>query len=177
MQLRDGSILIREWRSDDAEAVYLACQDPAIQYWMPVIPRPYTRQDARAFVTGEARVDGGYNFAVEDDGAGVVGSVGIVVDSAAAIGHAGYWCAPAARGRGIVPCALRLLCRHAVEELGVERVELVVDPDNASSLRVAEKAGFTREGVLRSHLPYPDGRRRDSVIFSLLPGELGADAL
>jgi hypothetical protein len=38
--------------------------------------------------------------------------------------------------------------------------------------RVAEKVGFTREGVLRSHLLHPDGRRRDSVMFSLLPGEL-----
>jgi RimJ/RimL family protein N-acetyltransferase len=37
---------------------------------------------------------------------------------------------------------------------------------------VAEKVGFTREGVLRAHLLHPDGRRRDSVMFSLLPGEL-----
>jgi RimJ/RimL family protein N-acetyltransferase len=51
-------------------------------------------------------------------------------------------------------------------------MELITDPDNAASQRVAEKAGFTREGVLRSHLLHPDGRRRDSVMFSLLPGEL-----
>jgi RimJ/RimL family protein N-acetyltransferase len=71
-----------------------------------------------------------------------------------------------------VPRAVRLIARYAFEELGLGRVELITDPDNRSSQRVAEKVGFTREGVLRSHLLHPDGRRRDSVMFSLLPGEL-----
>jgi RimJ/RimL family protein N-acetyltransferase len=44
--------------------------------------------------------------------------------------------------------------------------------DNVASQRVAEKVGFRREGVLRSQLLHPDGRLRDSVMFSLLPGEL-----
>ena len=68
--------------------------------------------------------------------------------------------------------ALRLLCQYAFEELEMERLELMTDPDNHASQRVAEKVGFRREGVLRSHLLHPDGRRRDSVLFSLLPGEL-----
>jgi len=87
-------------------------------------------------------------------------------------GHIGYWCAPWARRRGVTTRALRLLCRHAFEELGLERLELVADPDNVASQGVAEKTGFQREGVLRSHVRYADGRRRDSVMFSLLPGEL-----
>jgi RimJ/RimL family protein N-acetyltransferase len=86
--------------------------------------------------------------------------------------HVGYWCLRSERGQGIVPRAVRLLARFAFEELELGRVELITDPDNASSQRVAAKAGFTREGVLRSHLLHPDGRRRDSVMFSLLPGEL-----
>jgi len=45
-------------------------------------------------------------------------------------------------------------------------------PDNVASQRVAEKAGFQYEGVLRSHLRYRDGRRRDSFVFSLLPSDL-----
>jgi RimJ/RimL family protein N-acetyltransferase len=64
-------------------------------------------------------------------------------------------------------------CEHALDELGVERLELTTDPDNRRSQRVAEAVGFRREGVLRSHLRHPDGRRRDSVMYSLLPGELG----
>jgi [ribosomal protein S5]-alanine N-acetyltransferase len=101
----------------------------------------------------------------------VVGSIGMGVNRNRT-GHIGYWCAPAARGRGVVTRALRLLSRYAFDELALLRLELITDPDNVGSQRVAEKAGYRREGVLRSHLDHPDGRRRDSVMFSLLPGEL-----
>jgi RimJ/RimL family protein N-acetyltransferase len=84
----------------------------------------------------------------------------------------GYWCARGERGRGIVSDALTTISRYGFEELGLGRMELITDPDNRSSQRVAEKAGYQREGVLRSHLLHPDGRRRDSVMFSLLPAEL-----
>jgi RimJ/RimL family protein N-acetyltransferase len=168
-ELRDGPILLRPWNEDDAAAVYRACRDPEIQRWISVIPRPYTREHARAFVSGEGR-GGRRELAIVED-ARVVGAIALRV-TAAGNGRIGYWCAGDARGRGITTRALRRLCRHALDELGFERLELVADPDNLASQRVAEKAGFQREGVLRSHLRHPDGRRRDSVMFSLLPGEL-----
>jgi RimJ/RimL family protein N-acetyltransferase len=80
--------------------------------------------------------------------------------------------AAADRGRGVCTRALRALSRWALSDLQLQRLELVTDPENVASQRVAEKAGFRREGVLRAHLRHPDGRIRDSVIFSLLPGEL-----
>jgi RimJ/RimL family protein N-acetyltransferase len=166
--LRDGPLTLRPWREEDVPAIHAACQDPEILRWLPLIPRPYTLAHARAFVAG---ADGPYAFAIEDGGR-VVGSIALRVDEANAIGNLGYWCAPDARGRGVVTRALRRLCRYGFEDLGLGRLELVADPDNAASQRVAEKAGFRREGVLRSHLLHPDGRRRDSVMFSLLPGEL-----
>jgi RimJ/RimL family protein N-acetyltransferase len=169
MELGDETLVLRTWRETDAPAVYAACQDPEIQRWIPVIPRPYTEADARAFVTDELGL-GPNRFAVVQDGR-VVGSMSMRVN-AAGNGHIGYWCARDARGRGITTRALRVLCRYAFDELDLGRLELITDPDNLASQRVAEKAGFQREGVLRSHLPHPDGRRRDSVIFSLLPGEL-----
>jgi RimJ/RimL family protein N-acetyltransferase len=169
MELSDGSIALRPWREDDAPAVFAACQDPEVLRWIPVIPRPYTQADAHAFVTG-ATGFGPYQFAIVEQRR-VVGSIGLRLNGSGT-GHIGYWCIAAARGRGIVTDALRLLCRYALDELELHRLELITDPDNAASQRVAEKAGFRREGVLRSHLPHPDGRRRDSVMFSLLPGEV-----
>jgi RimJ/RimL family protein N-acetyltransferase len=65
-----------------------------------------------------------------------------------------------------------LLCAYAFDELGVQRVELWIDPDNKPSLGVAESVGFTREGLLRSFMPIR-GVRRDMLMYSLLPGELG----
>src|SRR5215218_4852057 len=155
---------------DDVPALVDACNDPDVQRWIPVIPRPYTEDDARAFVRGEA-TPGQRQFAISE-GDRAVGSIGLSVNEQFRNGHIGYWCAPPARGRGVTTRALRLLCRHGFEELGLERLELITDPDNKASQRVAEKVGFRREGVLRSHLLHPDGRRRDSVMFSLLPGEL-----
>jgi RimJ/RimL family protein N-acetyltransferase len=169
VELRDDLIVLRHWRAEDADAVYEACQDLDMLQWLPRIPRPYTREDALAFVTRELDL-GPHQYAIEKDGR-VIGAIGMTIDENET-GHVGYWCLRSERGQGIVPRAVRLLARFAFEELELGRVELVTDPDNASSQRVAEKLGFTREGVLRSHLLHPDGRRRDSVMFSLLPGEL-----
>lgn len=169
MELRDDALLLRPWREEDAPAVHAACQDEEILRWIPLIPRPYRLEDARAFVRGELGL-GPHQFAVTED-ARVVGSIAMRVNEQRT-GHIGYWCAPQARGRGITTRALRMLCRHGLRELALERLELIADPDNLASQRVAEKVGFRREGVLRSHMRHPDGRRRDSVIFSLLPGEL-----
>ncbi|MEP6893506.1 MAG: GNAT family protein, partial [Gaiellaceae bacterium] len=112
-----------------------------------------------------------YQFAIEEHGR-LVGSIGMGVKEDACIGRIGYWCARHARGRGITTQALRIVCRYTLEDLTLMRLELITDPENLASQHVAEKVGFQREGVLRSHMTHPDGRRRDTVIFSLLPGEL-----
>ncbi len=136
---------------------------------LPDIPRPYTHDDARAFVTGELDLRS-YRLAITEHGK-VVGSIGLRLGGHET-GNIGYWCAPQARRRGTTTCALRRLCRYGLEELHLERLDLMTDFENFASQRVAEKAGFRREGVLRSHLRHPNGYRRDSVLFSLLPGEL-----
>jgi RimJ/RimL family protein N-acetyltransferase len=170
MQLRDDEVVLRPWREDDVPALVAACNDADIQRFIPVIPRPYTEADALAFIRGEATPELHESFAITRDGS-VVGAIGMTTGQSknASIG---YWCASEARGQGLTTRALRLVCEWGLDELGLERLELITDPDNAASQRVAEKVGFRREGVLRSHLLHPDGRRRDSVMFSLLPGEL-----
>jgi RimJ/RimL family protein N-acetyltransferase len=65
---------------------------------------------------------------------------------------------------------VRLLSRWALGPLGLARVEIRVDVENAASQQVAEAAGFTREGVLRSRAE-SKGRRWDEVMFSLLPAD------
>jgi RimJ/RimL family protein N-acetyltransferase len=61
--------------------------------------------------------------------------------------------------------------RWLLDSFPVERVELVTAPENVPSQRVAEKAGFTREGLLRRYMEIK-GKRRDCVMFSLLPDDL-----
>lgn len=170
MVLRDGELLLRPWTEDDVDALVAGCNDPEVAHWIPTIPHPYTREDALAFIRGEVRPEH-QALAIELSGQ-VVGGIGIGLNSHEYRATMGYWVAAEARGQGICTRALRLLTRHALEELELQRVDLVTDPDNLASQRVAEKVGFQREGVLRAHLRHPDGRIRDSVMFSLLPGEL-----
>jgi RimJ/RimL family protein N-acetyltransferase len=175
VELRADGFTLRPWEDGDAAAVTAACQDPEIARWLPFIPSPYTEDDARAFLEhsrltwdlGEA-----YSFAVVDDDGQLLGSIGMRI-LRFSTGHIGYWVAPDARGRGVATTALKTLCRWAVDDLSLKRLELMTDPANIASQRVAEKAGFQREGIHRSGLEYRDGTRTDSVMFSLLPEELG----
>ena len=170
MELRDGDLELRPWTEADVPALVDACNDPEIPRWIPAIPQPYTEADALAFVRGEVSSVPEHSFAITQGGE-VVGAIGLTVNQSRG-GVIGYWCAAAARNRGVVTRALRLIVRWGLEDLELARLALITDPDNVASQRVAEKVGFRREGVLRSHLLHPDGRLRDSVMFSLLPGEL-----
>jgi RimJ/RimL family protein N-acetyltransferase len=66
--------------------------------------------------------------------------------------------------------AVRLICTWGFQALRLERIDLLAATDNAASQRVAERAGFRREAVLRSYMSGRDGRQ-DMVVFSLLVGE------
>ena len=81
----------------------------------------------------------------------------------------GYWLFPHARGRGAATKTARFLAEHGFS-LGIDRIEARVNVGNTASERVLERAGFTREGVLRS-MGLRTGGRSDQTIFSLLPGE------
>jgi RimJ/RimL family protein N-acetyltransferase len=91
------------------------------------------------------------------------------LDAERGIVELGYWLFPHARGRGFATRVARLLAEHAFA-LGVQRVAAYVNVGNRASERVLERAGFSREGVIRS-LPKPDGRRVDKTLYSLLLGE------
>jgi RimJ/RimL family protein N-acetyltransferase len=94
----------------------------------------------------------------------------VSIDRDAGQGEIGYLVAPLARGRGIGTRALRLLTGWGFDELGLERIELRIDVTNTGSARMAERAGYTREGVLRS-LAFKEGMRSDVGVWSRLAGD------
>jgi RimJ/RimL family protein N-acetyltransferase len=173
--LADDVVLLRRWRETDVPAQLEAFGDPLFARFSDWAPR--SEADARAYLAEheQARRRGRQiEFALvephDDDvllGGASLNSVSLEQGRAAI----GYWLAPHARGRGVATHAVRLICRWAFEDLRLARLELTCGPDNRASQRVAERCGFTREGVLRSHIPFK-GTRRDTVVFSLLPGEL-----
>ena len=168
-ELTGPRVRLRPWRPDDVDAVTEACQDPVIQRWTQV-PVPYRREDAEGFVSRMAAdtwAAGGGLFAVElRDGGPLVGSIGLFPPRDG-FAEAGYWTAPGGRGRGYTAEALRLLSRWALDEVGLRRVELVVDPGNAGSRGVAERAGFRAEGVVRQRFLHR-GEPSDVILYALL---------
>ena len=85
-------------------------------------------------------------------------------------GEFGCGIVPHARGRGIATEALGLLATWSVTALDVRRLQVLVAQDNAPALRLAERVGFRREGILRAYWER-DGNRLDAVMLSMLPGE------
>lgn len=175
--LADEVVLLRPWREADAPATFLAFGDPVVQrFSWPQAP-PATEEDTRRYFAEleQARLLGEeLNLALVPPGdrEAVLGG-GSLYDVRLEQGCAsvGYWLAPRARGRGVATHAVRLLARWAFAELGLARLEVTCSLDNGASQRVAQRCGFAREGLLRSHVPVTGGRR-DTVIYGLLPGEL-----
>lgn len=171
-RLEDGEVALRPFVEADVPSLVEACQDPEIPRWTHV-PSPYTEADARSFVAGSEAV---HAFAVVDPRTDeLLGCVGFALLGEGR-GHFGYWTRREARGRGVASRALRLAARHALDEHGLTRLQLVVEPENTASLRVAEKAGFTREGLLRSYVELR-GERRDVYMYALLPGDVPSEDL
>jgi RimJ/RimL family protein N-acetyltransferase len=164
--VEDDVVRLRPFEESDVPAIVDACRDPEIPRWTAV-PSPYSEADARAWLaSGEEE-----SFAVVDRASGeLLGSIGVrYLDGG--IGEVGYWVKREARGRGVATRALGLVARWALVEKGLGRFQLRADVANEPSQRVAEKAGFVREGVLRSALAFK-GERRDVVMYSLLPDDL-----
>lgn len=169
MELRRGDLLLRPATEADVPAITAACQDKELVRFLPRFPDPYREEDARDWIASGRDNDAIKDLLILDAARGnLLGAIGVRLGETGSIG---YWIAAEARGQGIATRATKLLSRWALTEGGVQRLELTTDPDNVASQRVAEKAGFTREGVLRSHTAFPEGRR-DSVMFSLLSTDL-----
>ncbi len=174
--LTAGDLTLRPLTDADADDVAEACQDSETLRWLP-LPRPYSVVDAEWFIGTFAprqRESGaGVVFAIESAGrlAGVIDLKH--VNWAAKVAEVGYWVAPWGRGRGVASRATRALAQWAIREHGFERVELFAATGNAASQRVAQKAGFVREGVARN-AGYVHHGRVDMVLFSLVPDDLQA---
>jgi RimJ/RimL family protein N-acetyltransferase len=168
--LGDELVELRPWLDRDVPEIVAACNDPETARWTTV-PSPYTEADARAWLErcATAWSEGAAPLAVVERASGDVAAA-ITLWLHGRVGELGYWAAPEHRGRGYVPRAVTLLCRWAFDELELPRMQLGTFPGNTSSERVAEKCGFTREGLLRAWLEQR-GVRRDVTMWSRLPGD------
>ena len=178
LELIDGPLLIRPYRKEDAGALYEAVRESLseVSQWLPWCHQNYSIEESTDFIgSRELASQGGewYSFGVfETDGGRFLGGVGInFINRVHQMANLGYWVRTSACGRGVATAATRLAARFGFEELGLHRIEIVAAVGNVASQRVAEKAGATREGVLRKRLLIR-GESLDAVLFSQVPEDL-----
>ena len=83
----------------------------------------------------------------------------------------GYWMGEPYIGQGVMSRAVEAVCHHGFKRLALMRIEAACLPENLASMRVLEKTGFDREGLVRSYLSIA-GRRRDHLLFARLSPHL-----
>jgi RimJ/RimL family protein N-acetyltransferase len=169
--LAAGRVRLRPPAVKDVTAIAVANQDPQIVRWFGVA-EPYTDADARRYVEQEAPREWARGteaiFVIADADDSYAGTADLRVSATdPAVGEVGFLVAPQARGRGHATAAVRALAEWGITELGLTRIQWRAEVGNDASRRVAEKAGFTMEGLVRQGYDQ-DGRRRDCWIASLL---------
>ena len=167
-------VLLRAPTPTDAETITAAIQDQEIPHWIDVIPWPYTREDAHHFIQqiagpGWANGENPIWLVTDRSSQEVWGSVGLT-KRLAGVYEVGFWLTPSRRGQGLMAESVRLVCKHAFDALGAQRIEWQAVVGNVASRRVAERLGFTFEGRSRARLRQGD-RSVDVWVASLLPGE------
>ncbi|MET9348892.1 GNAT family N-acetyltransferase [Streptomyces termitum] len=166
---------LRAFVPEDEDLVYAHCQDPAVRRWTTV-PDPYGREDAVFFlnriVPDGWRDDTDYTFAVEPLESGpLFGAVGLH-NRGPGVWEVGFWLAREARGRGHMTEVVRAVAHWAFTGLGCVRLVWRAEIGNTASRAVAERAGFSVEGVQRAGLLH-NGTLRDAWVASLLPSDFG----
>jgi RimJ/RimL family protein N-acetyltransferase len=152
----DG-VRLRPWREADRPAVVAGFGDPAIQRWHC---RDLDDDEAAAWIADWPRrwqSETGASWAVVVAGE-VAGQIGLRrIDLAEGLAAISYWVLPGFRGRRIAPRALAGLTAWAFSDLGLHRLGLSHSTANPASCRVAARAGYPAEGVLRSEARHADG--------------------
>jgi RimJ/RimL family protein N-acetyltransferase len=164
--LSDGMVTLRPWTPGDVPEVTLACRDPEIVRWTTQIPEDYTEQHARSWIesTSAGWAKGNAEFAITETQTNVLaGAIGLFARESW-VAEIGYWMAAPFRNRGLATRALALVSDWG-HSLGFVRLQLMMLPGNEASARIAAKAGFNEEGLLRAYAKQR-GAIRDVVMWS-----------
>jgi ribosomal-protein-serine acetyltransferase len=174
LYMHDEYVAIRPFLPADAQAVFEAVQESRadVDPWLPDLGatraisdvQTYIAQQPDAWASGDA-----YNFVILDHHTDrLLGGCGLTqIDHRHRLANMYYWVRTSHTKRGIATRGVRLLARFGFEALALARIEIVVPVRNTASIRVATKAGASREGILRSRVILHDVLH-DAVMFSLV---------
>ncbi|HEX2148835.1 MAG TPA: GNAT family protein [Actinomycetota bacterium] len=163
---------IRPWRTDDLESLVRHANNKAI--WLNLrdrFPHPYTRTDAEEFLARAASMQPQIFFAIDHEGQ-AVGGIGIdpAEDVERVSGELGYWVGQQFWGQGLATQAAREMTTYCFDILNLHRVWAGAFARNQASIKVLEKLGFRREGVLKESI-IKDGRLESQIIYAITAPE------
>ena len=176
--IRTARLVLRSPRAGDGAAWFDALREslPELRRylgWLPWVASDPTPESAEVHCrTAQANFIARKDFLfllLEPSSGRVLGAVGLhrPVWTTPKV-EVGYWCRTSCTGRGYVAEAVAALVDYAFVHLDAVRVELVTDAENAPSRAVAERGGFTLEGILRQERRAADGSLRDTCIYARL---------
>ena len=168
-----GPVVLREFEVRDVPMAIEASTDPYIPL-IGTLPANASEQEAQDWVDrqrGRLAEGLGFSFAVaEADTDRAVGAIGLwLAGLRPGRATAGYSIIPSARGRGLAAAALIAVTEFAWTIPALHRIELHIEPWNEGSIRTAERAGYEREGLMRSHQEI-GGCRRDMLLYATVRG-------
>ncbi len=170
--LSDGDVTLRRALPSDAADIAEVYNEADVRHWMLWDDEVVDEAEALANIerSEQSWDEGSWAvFRIVVDGHVVGGANLHFLDHDVA--EASYFLRASARGRGIATRAVLMAVDWAFRDRGQARVFLRCDPSNAGSVALAERAGFTYEGLERRSAAHPDGRRIDSRVYSMLPAE------
>lgn len=173
LRLSGQRVVLREFTLDDVDDALKIIGDDRVTRFLSFDSR--SRDEAQAMIEGavkraqESPRTEFYLAVTRPDDNGMIGFARIAFAGVKA-GKLGYAVAADEWGHGYATDAARTLTDFAFRVLQLHRVSAAIGPDNAASIALVERLGFTKEGVLRDHV-FTNGSWRDSVLYSVLEHE------
>lgn len=178
-------LLLEPLRPRHAQDVFGAIEESRsrLRWWLPFVDQTHSPDDTQAFIRRASRSKSNIVWGIWEKEAGssrrragrfFCGNVGLhAVSKDQGIGTLGYWTRKSREGRGYMTEASAAVLLWAFDVLGLDRVSIEVAPGNGASLKVIEKLGFVREGLLRRAQRIPCRQRRlDWVVAGLIRSDL-----
>ena len=181
LPLLTETLCIRPFHMSDAPAFAEAVFEslPNLGIWMPWCHEDYAIEDAQAwFVTcaDSLQAETAYDFGIFSvDGQVLYGGISInVINREHNFANVGYWVRRSQQRRGVASSAVRRIAAYGFGDLGLTRLEILAEPDNLASCRVAEKSGAKFEGIARNRLMVNDALR-NAAVYGLIPEDFLGD--
>ncbi|HEY9195861.1 MAG TPA: GNAT family protein [Mucilaginibacter sp.] len=172
MEIQGDGFILRKLRESDATSLQKHADNPHIaDFLFDRFPCPYSLQDAEDFIAlcMADEADTRFAIVIDDEVTGMVG-IEMRFDIYRKSPLIGYWLSELHWGKGITSKAVKLVVAYGFAQLDIVRIQAGVLDNNPRSMRVLEKAGFTKEAVLKNAIIKKDVIL-DEHLYAILKGD------